>query len=118
MATLELPYDYRALARQLTARRRILARGRPFCTFTEKTRSFFNKLLSPSSPGVSYNVLLSRLFDVELSAIFSGRHDLARREKDGFDQALFSRHIGKGFRHKTCFFCNLAICATRDLRLE
>ena len=72
MATLELPYDYRALARQLTARRRILARGRPFCTFTEKTRSFFNKLLSPSSPGVSYNVLLSRLFDVELFAIFSG----------------------------------------------
>jgi hypothetical protein len=39
MATLELPYDYRALARQLTARRRILARGRPFCTFAEKTRN-------------------------------------------------------------------------------
>src|SRR6516225_8278702 len=46
------------------------------------------------------------------------RNDLARREKDGFDQALFSRHIGKGFRHKRCFFCNLAICATRGLRLE
>src|SRR6516164_9330188 len=27
----------------------------------------------PSSPGVSYNVLLSPLFDVELSAIFSGQ---------------------------------------------
>src|SRR5215831_9594143 len=44
------------------------------------------------------------------------RHDLARREKDGFDQALFSRHIGKGSRHKRCFFCNLAICATSRLR--
>src|SRR5215471_1409891 len=46
------------------------------------------------------------------------RHDLARREKDGFDQALFSRHIRKGFRHKRRFFCNLLTCATRNLRLE
>src|SRR5215469_5407504 len=46
------------------------------------------------------------------------RHDRSRREKDGFEEALFSRHIGKDFRHKRCFFCNLAICATRGLRLE
>jgi hypothetical protein len=32
------------------------------------------------------------------------RHDLARREKDGFDQALFSRHIGKGFRLRDVSF--------------
>jgi hypothetical protein len=46
------------------------------------------------------------------------RHDFGRREKDGFDQALLSRHVGKGFRHKRCFFRNLAICATTGLRVE
>ena len=38
------------------------------------------------------------------------RHDFARRKKHGFDQAFFSRHIGKNFRHQRCFFCNMAIC--------